>query len=108
VAILITKSGLKMLKDAWHGILDRSLEEDLENQICETAEADPEVLGVVMLKTRAIGQHRSVDMRCRVSPDMTLREGYVVVSRAKGRLIKEIDNLGLVTISPTSDDHIEG
>ncbi|HIJ39476.1 MAG TPA: cation transporter [Deltaproteobacteria bacterium] len=108
VAILISKSGLKMLKDAWHGILDRSLEEDLENQIRETAEADPDVLGVVMLKTRAIGQHRSVDMRCRVSPDKTLREGCVVAKRVEERLMKEIDNLGLVTISPTSDDHTEG
>ena len=104
VAVLITKSGVKMLRDAWHGILDRSLEDAVEDQIRHEAEADPDVLEVVLLKTRAIGQHRSVEMKCRVSPDITLNEGYIVVNRVKARLVEKIDNLGLMNISPTADD----
>ena len=104
VAVLITKSGIKMLRDAWHGILDRSLEDAVEDQIRHEAEADPDVLEVVLLKTRAIGQHRSVEMKCRVSPDITLNEGYIVVNRVKARLVEKIDNLGLMTISPTADE----
>ena len=104
VAVLITKSGVKMLRDAWHGILDRSLEDTVEDQIIYEAEADPDVLEVVLLKTRAIGQDRSVEMRCRVSPDITLNEGYIIVDRVKSRLVEKIDNLGLMTISPTADE----
>ena len=104
VALLIGRSGINMLQDAWHGILDRSLEKSIENRISDEANAEPDVRGVVSLKTRAIGQHLSVDMKLGVSPGMTLREGHAIANRVKEKLVEKIDNLGLVNVSPTGID----
>ena len=104
VAILIGRSAIRMLQDAWHGILDHSLDKSIENIIREETNAEPDVKGVVSLKTRAIGQHLAVDMKFGVSPEMTLREGHVIANRVKERLLEKIDNLGLVNVSPTAID----
>ncbi len=104
VAILIARSAILMLRDAWHGILDHSLDKSIENIIREETTADPDVRGIVSLKTRAIGQHLTVDMKLGVSPEMTLREGHAIANRVKEKLVKKIDNVGLINVSPTAMD----
>lgn len=104
VAILIGRSAIRMLQDAWHGMLDRSLDKSIENRIRDEANAEPDVRGVVSLKTRAIGQHLAVDMKLGVSPEMPLREGHAIANRVKEKLMEKIDNLGLVNVSPTAID----
>lgn len=101
VAIMIARSALAMLRDGWYGILDRSLGESIENRIREEAHADPDVRGVVSLKTRAIGPHLAIDMKLGVSPDVTLREGYEIADRVKGILMKKIGRVELISVSPT-------
>ena len=93
-----------MLQDAWHGMLDRSLDKSIENRISDEANAEPDVRGVVSLKTRAIGQHLAVDMKLGVSPEMTLREGHAIANRVKEKLVEKIDNLGMVNVSPTAEN----
>ena len=101
VAILIARSGFQMLRDAWHGILDRSLDKSIENLIREEANAEPDVRGVISIKTRTIGQHLAVDLKFGVSPEMTLRQGCVIADRVKERLMEKVGNLGLIDVSPT-------
>ena len=100
VAILIGRCALEMLRDAWHGILDHSLDESIENQIRKEANAHPDVRGVASLQTRAIGTHRIVDLKVGVSPDLTLHEGYEIADRVKGALMEKIDKVGLMNVSP--------
>jgi cation diffusion facilitator family transporter len=101
VAIMIARSAFAMLRDGWSGILDRSLGESIENRIRKEANADPDVRGVVSLKTRGIGQHLAIDLKLGVSPDVTLREGYEIADRVKGILVKKIGRVGLISVSPT-------
>ena len=101
VALVIGRSSFEMLRDAWRGILDHSAEGSIENLICKEAEADPDILGVPLLITRAIGPHLAVDMKLGVSPEMTLREGYKIADRMTEILIKKIDKLALINVSPT-------
>lgn len=101
VAIMIAWSAFAMLRNAWHGILDHSLGESLENRIRREANEDPDVRGVVSLQTRAIGQHLAIDLKLGVSPDLTLREGYEIADRVKGILMKKIGRVELINVSPT-------
>jgi len=101
VAIVIARSALAMLRDGWYGILGHSLGESIENRIHEEVNTDPDVRGVVSLKTRAIGPHQAIDLKLGVSPDLTLREGYEIADRVKGILIKKIDRVQLIDVSPT-------
>jgi cation diffusion facilitator family transporter len=101
VAIVIARSAFEMLRDGWNGILDRSLGESIENRIREEANADTDVKGVVSLKTRAIGQHLAVDLKLGVSPDLTLYEGYEIAERVRNIVMKKIDNVRLINVSPT-------
>lgn len=101
VAIMIGRSAFAMLRNAWQGILDRSLGESIENRIRKEANADPDVRGVVSLKTRAIGRHLAIDLRLGVSPEVTLREGYEIAARVKGILMKKIGRVQLINVSPT-------
>lgn len=101
VAIMIARSALAMLRDGWYGILDRSLGESVENRIRKEANADPDVRGVVSLKTRAIGPHLAIDLKLGVSPDLTLYEGYEIAERVRDILMKKINNVQLINVSPT-------
>jgi len=101
VAIMIARSAFAMLRNAWQGILDRSLGESIENRIRKEANADPDVRGVVSLKTRAIGRYLAIDLKLGVSPDVTLREGYEIADRVKGILMKKIGRVQLINVSPT-------
>jgi len=101
VAILIARTGIEMLRNAWYGILDRTLEETIENRIRKEANADPGVREVASLQTRAIGQNLAVDLKLGVSPNLTLREASEITERVKGALLKKIENVGLIDVSPT-------
>ena len=101
VAIVIARSAFAMLRDGWQGMLDRSLGESIENRIREEANADADVRGVISLRTRAIGQHLAVDLKLGVSPDLTLYEGYEIAERVRDILMKKIDNVRLINVSPT-------
>jgi cation diffusion facilitator family transporter len=101
VAIMIGRSAFLMLRNAWHGILDRSLGEPIENRIRKEATADPDVRGVVSLQTRALGPHLAVDLKIGVSPDLTLREGCEIAERVKAVLMKKIGRVELINVSPT-------
>jgi len=101
VAIIIARSAFEMLKAGWQGVLGRSLGESVENRIRNEVNADPDVKGVVSLKTRAIGPYLAIDLKLGVSPDLTLREGYEIADRVRDSLIKKIDRVQLISVSPT-------
>jgi divalent metal cation (Fe/Co/Zn/Cd) transporter len=103
VSILIAWSAITTLRRAWQGIVDRRLDESIENQIREEAKADPEVRGVVSLRTRAIGSHLAVDLKLAVSPNLTLREGYQIADRVKAALLQKIDKAKVISVRATGE-----
>jgi cation diffusion facilitator family transporter len=103
VAILIGRTSFEMVRDAWNGILDHAIDEENEAKVRQNALADPEVKGIVYLRTRAMGPYFSIDLKLAVSPDITLYRGYEISDRVKQAIAKVIDmdtTLGFLDVTP--------
>ncbi len=104
VALLLLHSAFKMIRSAWHGILDHSLDESMEIQITKLAEAEAGVLGVASLQTRAIGQYMGIDLKLKVPPDMTLGASCEICERVKAVLRERINSMAMITVSTTGKE----
>jgi cation diffusion facilitator family transporter len=103
VAILIGRTSFEMVKEAWNGILDHSIDEDIEATVRQKAMDDPDVQDIVYLKTRAMGPYFSIDLKLAVSPEITLYRGYEISDRVKQTIEKVIDmdtTLGFLDVTP--------
>jgi len=103
VAILIGRSACEMVRDSWHGILDHSLDEDIEDKIRKQALSHAEVHDIIFLRTRTMGSYFSIDLKVAVSPDLSLRKGYAISNEVKEGIIQTIPmdmNSGFLTVSP--------
>nr|WCC90958.1 magnetosome protein MamB-greigite [Desulfobacteraceae bacterium] len=103
VAVLIGRSAIEMIKDSWHGVLDHSLDQSIEDQVRHEALSHDDVHDVIYLRTRSMGPYFSIDLKLGVSPDMTLKKGYTISTQVKEAIIKDISfdrNLGLINVSP--------
>lgn len=104
VALLLLYSAFRMIRSAWRGILDHSLDESMEAQITKLAKAEPGVLGVASLQTRAIGQYAGIDLKLKVSPEMTLGEGCEICERVKAVLRERTNSMAMITVSTTGKE----
>ena len=104
VAVLIARSAIQMLHSAWRGILDHSLDDSMEDQICKLANADPEVERVASLRTRAMGPYMGVEIELAVSPDLTLGEGCEICERVKTALFHKIKRMSMIAVTPIGKD----
>jgi len=103
VAILIARTSYEMVKDAWNGILDHSIDEHIESDVRKTAMADHEVKDIVYLRTRSMGPYYSIDLKLAISPELSLFHGYQICDRVKQAIAKVIDmdtTLGFLDVSP--------
>ena len=105
VAMVLLYSAFRMMRSAWTGILDHSLDESMEIQILKLAKAEPGVLGVASLQTRAIGQYVGIDLKLEVSPEMTLGEGCEICERVKAVLRDRINQMALITVSTVGKEY---
>ncbi len=101
VAIFIGKSAYNMLRDSWHGVLDRS-EESLGQIVRKEVSKHTDVQNVDSLQTRTMGPNVAIDLKLAVSPDLTLQKGYEISVRVKEALLNIIDhNVGIINVYPT-------
>ncbi|CAN2041909.1 Magnetosome protein MamB-g [Candidatus Magnetomoraceae bacterium gMMP-15] len=104
VAILIFKSAYNMVREAWHGVMDQSLDDMQENLIREQALLNPDVKDVAFLRTRAVGPYYAIDLKIAVQPEITLWKGNKIAEQIKKDLITTLDidkSVGLIYVSPT-------
>jgi cation diffusion facilitator family transporter len=103
VAVLISRTAFEMIRNSWNGILDHSIDVDIESKVRQKALADDEVKDIVYLRTRAMGPYFSIDLKLAVSPDITLHRGYEISNRVKQAITKVVDmdtTLGFLDVTP--------
>ncbi|ETR64743.1 MAG: mamM [Candidatus Magnetoglobus multicellularis str. Araruama] len=111
VALLIARTAYEMVKDAWNGILDHAIDENIEANVRNTAMADQDVKDIVYLRTRTMGPYYSIDLKLAVSPDMSLSHSYHICDRVKQAIANIIDmdtTLGFLDVSPAGYYAVEG
>lgn len=89
VSIFIVKVSIQLLIPCMNDLLERSLPEEIEEEIIAVINEDPQVKDPHNLRTRRIGNDFAIEVHVRVQPDMTLREAHVVATGIEDRLRKK-------------------
>jgi len=76
-----------VLRESSHHLMDRELDEADRARIIGLATADPQVLGVHQVRTRASGPYVHIQMHMDLEPDQTLDEAHKIVVAAENRIL---------------------
>jgi divalent metal cation (Fe/Co/Zn/Cd) transporter len=84
--------------------VDHSCDEETEQQIRETVEKVPGVLGIDDLKTRLFGSKLYVDVEILVDGEQTLKKAHEIAEQVHGRIEKEFSECKhcMVHVNPLS------
>ncbi|WP_297507638.1 cation diffusion facilitator family transporter [uncultured Caulobacter sp.] len=88
VALWLIWGAISVFSDAANQLLDRELPEADRTRIVELATADPRVLGVHQLRTRASGPYVHMQMHADLAADISLAEAHTIMVQAENRLLE--------------------
>lgn len=86
VSLFIVATALNLLKQTMDELMERSLPEDIENEILSIAGAEPEVSEIHHLRTRRVGNNIAMTMHLRLPGDITLYHAHEHASNIERRL----------------------
>jgi len=89
VAIWLAITSWGVAKSAVDQLLDRELPEDERTRIKFLAEADPRIVDIHQLRTRAAGPLVHIQFHVDLSPDLTLAEAHTILVECENRLLAE-------------------
>ena len=97
VGFMITKLGWSFAWDAFHDLMDRSIDEQEVTTIRATLWETPGVLGVHDVRTRKMGDMVVVDAHIEVDATLTVKEGHDIALEARHRVMQRHRVLSLMT-----------
>lgn len=88
VSFFIAKAGYDIMKPSVGELLDSSLPEDSESDICSIIMSVPGVRGLHNLRTRRLGNDIAIDVHVKMDGAISLTEAHSIASEAE-RLLRE-------------------
>jgi cation diffusion facilitator family transporter len=88
VALWLIWGAIGVFREASHQLMDRELPEEERARIVELATADPRLLGVHQLRTRASGPYVHMQMHADLAADISLAEAHQIMVAAENRLLE--------------------
>ena len=76
VSFFIVKVAVQLLKPCIEELTEKSLPDEIEQQICRIVENTPDVTALHNLRTRRIGNHYAIEMHVRMDGHLTLYEAH--------------------------------
>ncbi len=73
---LEVKVAVQLLKPCIEELTEKSLPDEIEQQICRIVENTPDVTALHNLRTRRIGNHYAIEMHVRMDGHLTLYEAH--------------------------------
>ncbi|RFU70637.1 cation transporter [Peribacillus saganii] len=98
VAYLIFKIAKEMLTEAFHILLERSIDNEVLNDYIAVISEFPEVKRIDKIRAREHGHYILVDLRISIDHDKTIKQGHDLSREIKKTLIKKYDNIQEVLI----------
>ncbi len=98
VSVFIVKSGYEVMKPSIAELLEASLSEDDEKEICDIVLGVHGIGAMHRLRTRRIGNVVAVDFHAKMDGGMSLRQAHSLVSEAERRLKKRFGQSAIITI----------
>lgn len=86
VSVLIIKAAIALIKPAMDELMEKSLPDEVENEIRRIAGSVEGVSEVHHLMTRSIGSHIAMEMHVRMRGDMTLYESHLHATEIERKL----------------------
>lgn len=106
VSLFIVTTALKLLKQAMDELTERSLPDDMEDEIVDIAEQEPQVSSIHHLRTRRIGNNIAITMHLRLPGNITLYHAHEHATNIERRLRERFGSgtfIGL-HLEPTKTD----
>jgi len=96
VALWLIWCAIGVFRDASDQLLDRELPEADRERIVALATADPRLLGVHQLRTRASGPYIHMQMHADLSADISLAEAHGIIVAAENRLLEAFPSADII------------
>lgn len=90
VGLLIARMGYRFAVSALHDLMDRAVDEEMQQAIADTLRTTPGVAGLHDLKTRKAGDLVLVDVHLEVAGEMSVAEGHQIAHHARERCWRSI------------------
>lgn len=87
VALWLIWGAVGVFREASHQLMDRELPDEDREKIVALATADPNVLGVHQLRTRASGPYIHIQMHADLAGDISLAEAHAIIVAAENRVL---------------------
>jgi cation diffusion facilitator family transporter len=97
VGFMVTKMGWGFSWDALHDLMDRAVDEEEVQAICQTLKETPGVSGVHDVRTRKMGDMIVVDAHLEVDATITVEAGHDIAVLARQRVLQHHRVLNLLT-----------
>lgn len=88
VALWLIWGAIGVFREASGQLMDHELPEEDRARILELATADPRILGVHQLRTRASGPYIHMQMHADLAADISLAEAHTIMVEAENRLLE--------------------
>jgi len=96
VALWLIWGAVGVFREASDQLLDRELPEAERERIVALATADPRLLGVHQLRTRASGPYIHMQMHADLPADISLAEAHSVIVAAENRLLEAFPSADII------------
>ena len=90
VSALVGRIGIELIGKAVHGLMDSSVDVDLLRTVWQISVDTPNVHSVYFLRGRHVGEDVHLDLRLRIDPRLTVKDGATVAEAVKVRIQEEI------------------
>lgn len=96
VALWLIWGAVGVFREASHQLLDRELPDEDREKIVALVAADPNVLGVHQLRTRASGPYIHIQMHADLAGDISLAEAHAIIVAAENRVLAAFPSADLI------------
>ena len=105
VGLLIARMGYRFAVSALHDLMDRAVDEEMQQAIADTLRTTPGVAGLHDLKTRKAGDLVLVDVHLEVAGEMSVAEGHQIARHARERVLAQHPVLNVMVHLDPCDEH---
>ena len=98
VAVMISRMGFLLCRDALNELIDTSLDPELVEDIRDNMKANSSVVGVHNLRSRSMGGLGYLDAHIEVDPDLTVSEAHYIAHRIEHQVKKAFPQISDVQI----------
>lgn len=98
VGVLIVGTSIRLLNTAVDELLERSLPDEVEDEIIQITESEPDVSSIHHLRTRRIGNNIAIEMHLRMPGEISLYEAHEHETNIENSLRHKFGNNTLISL----------